>query len=131
MALEYTGNAIPAPGMAKGLHTNDLELLYSAHNYIQKGVTLKAGQGVLLLGTFLKQDTATKKYVKTTVAADATGVLRKTVDTGTDVEGQVWLGNILYAGVLKLDLVTAANSGVTLTDVLGATVNSVEGFFKF
>lgn len=131
MALEYTGNAVPAPGMLAGQHTNDRELLYSTHNYIQKGVTLKAGQGVLLLGTLLKQDPASKKYVKATVAAEAQGVLRKTTDTGTDALGQVWLGNILYAGVLKLSHVSAANSGVTLTDVLGARVNLVEGFFKF
>jgi len=130
MAVNYPGNAIPAPSYVSGGQTTDNELLYSAHGYIQKGVTLKPGQGVLLLGTLLKQDPTTKQYVKATDNT-AEGVLRKTVDTGTDPNGQVWLGNILYAGLLKLSLVSAANSGVTLTSVLSARVNTVQGFFKF
>jgi hypothetical protein len=130
--IEYTGNSIPAPGYAKGGVTTNDELLYSHdHNYVQKGVTLKAGQGVLLLGTLLKRDATSKRYVKTTTPGDALGILRKTTDTGTDEEGQEWQANILYGGVLKLAPVKAANSGVTLTSVLGGRVNEVEGFFKF
>lgn len=130
MAIEFPGNAIPAPGYAKGGQTIDQELLYSANNYTQKGVTLKPGQGVLPLGTLLKQDSASKQYVKANDNT-ATGILRMTVDTGTDAAGQAFLGNILYSGLLKLSLVAAANSGVTLTSVLAGQVNSVEGFFKF
>lgn len=126
----YTGNAIPAPGYAKGTSTVDDELLYSTVGYTQKGVTLKPGQGVLLLGTLLKQDSATKQYVKATDST-AEGVLRQTTDTGTDANGQVWQGNIVLMGLLKLDRVTAANSGVTLTNVLGARTNSVRNTFKF
>ena len=45
---QYTGNAIPAPGNVEGPRTGeDLEVLYSMVGYIQKGVTLKQGQGVL------------------------------------------------------------------------------------
>lgn len=131
MATEYPGNAIPAPGFKRGGDTEDLEILWSFQGYIQKGVTLKPGQGVLKTGTFLKQDATSKQYIKTTTAADVVGVLRKTVDTGSDADAQVWLGNILYAGTLNLSLVTAANSGVTLTSVLGAKVNTVAGFFRF
>lgn len=129
MATEYYGNAIPAPGYAKGVSTVDDELMYSMVGYTQKGVTLKPGQGVLLLGTLIKQDPTTKTYVKTT--SDPEGVLRKTVDTGTDANGQVWMGNIVVTGMLKYDKVSNANSGVTLTSVLGAQVNTVMGFFKF
>lgn len=132
MATEYTGNAIPAPGLATGASTSNDELLYSANNYIQKGITLKPGQGVLLLGTLLKQDTATKKYVKATLAGDAQGILRHTVDTGADANAQGWLGNILYSGLVKLAKVQAANSGVTIDNtVLNGTANAVAGFFKF
>lgn len=136
--VEYTGNSVPAPGLAFGEHTIDDELLYSSHqNYTQKGVTLEPGQGVLLLGTILARKTSTKRYVKYVSggadgAGTALGILRKTTDTGASADAQVWLGNILYAGMLKLDKVSAANSGVTLTSgILGSTVNAVEKFFKF
>ena len=53
---EYVGNAIPAPGFKKGGWTTDQELLMSSNpgSYHQKGVTLKSGQGVLLLGILIK-----------------------------------------------------------------------------
>lgn len=125
----YTGNAVPSPGIKNLGSVLDPELLYSANNYDQRGVTLKGGQGILPLGTFLKQDATTKHYVKAT-AADAEGVLRQTVDT--DAEGTTWQANILYSGFLKLDHVKAANSGATLAGgALGATVNESAGFFKF
>jgi hypothetical protein len=130
---QYTGNAIPAPGLRKGAATEDLEILWSTVGYVQKGVTLKPGQGVLPAGTFLTQDGATKQYVKTTTANQVQGVLRKSVDTGTatGADAQVWLANILYGGVLNLSMVQAANSGVTLTSVLSAQVNQAQGFFRF
>lgn len=128
---QYPGNAIPAPGLASGQVSVDDELLYSTVGYVQKGVTLKPGQGVLPLGTFLVQDSASKQYVATTTAGEVEGVLRQTTDTGTDANGQVWLANILYGGVLKLSAVSAANSGVTLTSVLNAQVNEIAGFFRF
>lgn len=141
MATQYPGNAIPAPGLAGGTVSVDDELLYSAHNYIQKGVTLEPGQGVLLLGTILARKTSTKRYVKYNSAGSdgatvALGILRKTVDTGLvtiaqDPAVQIWQANILQAGLLKLSKVTAANSGVTLTSVLNAQTNAVDGFFKF
>lgn len=130
MALPYVGNAIPAPSYVEGGFTTNDELLFSANDYHQRGVTLKPGQGVLLLGTLLKQDPTSKMYVKATDNT-ATGILRQTVDTGLDAAGQVWQANILYAGTLKLSKVSAANSGVTLTSVLNARVNTVAGFFKF
>lgn len=126
---EYYGNAIPGPGFATSDTTVNDELMYSMVGYTQKGVTLKPGQGVLLLGTLLKQDPTTKMYVKAT--ADAEGVLRKTTDTGSSETGQRWQGNIVIAGLLKLSKVSAANSGVTLTSVLAGQVNTVMGFFKF
>ncbi len=130
MAYEYTGNAIPAPGYSKGGVSTDEELLYSTVGYTQKGVTLKSGQGVLRLGTFIKQDPATKKYVKTT-ASDAEGVLRMTVDTGANETDQTWLGNIVITGLLNLAHMKTANSGTLTGGGLGGTVNEPQGFFKF
>ncbi len=131
-SVEYPGNAIPAPGYAKGGQTIDEELLYSTNGgFTQKGVTLAAGQGVLRLGTLLKQNPTTKLYEKATTGSDALGFLRMTVDTGTDVNGQRWQGNIVHTGFLKLAHVQQANSGVSLDGVLGGRVNEVEGFFKF
>jgi len=130
MSIPYTGNAMPAPGYAKSATSVDDELLFSTVGYTQKGVTLKPGQGVLLLGTLIKQDPSTKHYV---VATDNTaeGLLRQTTDTGTDPDGQAWQANIVLTGIAKLAKVSSANSGVTLTNVLGARVNSVIGTFKF
>lgn len=130
---EYPGNAIPAPGYAQGSTTVDDELLFSTVGYTQKGVTLKPGQGVLLLGTVLKQDAATKQYVRVAGGseADSEGLLRQTTDTGTDPDGQVWMANIVIAGIAKLEKVQSANSGVTLASVLGAQVNDVIGTFRF
>lgn len=130
MAFEYTGNAIPAPGYAKGNQTIDEELLFSTVGYTQKGVTLKSGQGVLRLGTFIKQEPSTKLYVKTT-ASDAEGVLRQTTDTGENETDQKWLGNIVITGLLKLAHIKAANSGTVTGGGLGGTVNEPQGFFKF
>lgn len=131
MPTEYFGNSIPAPGFRRGNQAVDDEILYSMHNYVQKGVTLKPGQGVLLGGTLLKKDTASKMYVATTTPGDGVGLLRKTTDTGTSADAQVWQANILYAGLVKLAAVRAANSGVTLTSVLKGVVNEDEGFFRF
>lgn len=127
----YIGNSIPAGSYNVGQNIVDEEILYSAHNYVQKGVTLKPGQGVLLAGTFLDQDPTTKKYVKTTTPANVKGILRKTTDTGAPGETSVWHANILYAGLVKLAAVSAANSGVTIANVTGAKVDTVAGFFRF
>lgn len=137
MAIEYTGNAIPAAGFLNGNIYADDEILYSTHGgFTQKGVTLEPGQGVVKAGTVLARKTSTKRYVAyASGGSDGTnvalGVLRKSVDTGTDPAGQIWLGNIVEAGFLKLSTVQAANSGLTLTSVLGGRVDAVQGFFKF
>lgn len=130
--MEYVGNAMPAPGYSRKGTTTDQELLMDAAtgSYHQKGVTLKSGQGVLKLGTLIKQDAATKLYIKATDDT-AEGILRTTVDTGTQATEQKWLGNILFSGLLNLALVTAANSGVTLTSVLGARTIAARNLFKF
>lgn len=129
--VEYTGNAIPAPGYRSGGGVIDDELLFSTEGgFTQKGVTLKPGQGVLLLGTFLKQDSTSKQYIRATDNT-ATGVLRQTIDTGTDANGQVWQGNIVLTGLLKLSKVSAANSGVNLSSVLQSRSDAAQGYFKF
>ena len=129
--VEYTGNAIPAPGFRTGGGVVDDELMFSMEGYSQKGITLKPGQGVLLLGTLIKQDPATKQYVRAT-ASDAQGVLRSTVDTGSSAQGQVWQNNIVTMGQLKFAKVSAANSGVNISGgVLGSRVDPVQGYFKF
>lgn len=129
---EYVGNAIPAPGYNRKGWTTDQELLMASNpgSYHQKGVTLKSGQGVLPLGTLLKQDPSTKKYIKATDDT-AEGVLRTTVDTGALETDQTWLGNILFGGILNYALVSQANSGVNVGDVLGARVIASRNIFKF
>lgn len=129
--VDQIGNSIPAPDFrVNGTYVDD-ELLFSTVGYTQKGVTLKPGQGVLLLGTGIKQDPATKLYVKTTTPGDIEGFLRQTTDTGSSANAQKFQQNIVIAGILKLAKIQAANSGVTLTNIAGARVNAVIGSFKF
>lgn len=129
---EYVGNAIPAPGYNRKGWTTDQELLMASNpgSYHQKGVTLKSGQGVLQLGTLLKQDPSTKKYVRATDDT-AEGILRTTVDTGTEETDQTWMGNILFFGILNYALVSSANSGVNVSSVLGARIIANRNIFKF
>lgn len=129
---EQVGNTVPQPQFNGELEfTVHQELLYSTVGVVQKGVTLKPGQGVLPLGTFLKKDASTNYYVKATDAADVVGVLRQTTDTGTDEAASAWQANILYGGALKYSFISSANSGVVLASVLNAQINTVAGFFRF
>lgn len=136
MADQY-GNSIPAPGLYKGTHFPDDELLVSTEGgFTQKGVTLKSGQGVLPLGTVLARQTSTKKYVKfVSGGADgsgtAVGVLRKTTDTGTDAAAPSFLANIVTNGILNLTKVSSANGGTSaiLTAFTGSRENTVLGTF--
>ena len=129
---EQVGNAIPAPGYNRKGWTTDQELLMASNpgSYHQKGVTLKSGQGLLKLGTLLKQDPATKKYIRATDNT-AEGILRTSVDTGTAETDQTWMGNILFGGTLNYALISAANSGVNVSSVLGAKVIANRNIFKF
>ena len=129
---EQVGNAIPAPGYNRKGWTTDQELLMASNpgSYHQKGVTLKSGQGLLKLGTLLKQDPATKKYIRATDNT-AEGILRTSVDTGTAETDQTWMGNILFGGTLNYALISAANSGVNVSSVLGAKVIASRNIFKF
>lgn len=139
--VDYAGNAIPAAGITRGVNVPDDELLYSTAGFTQKGVTLAAGQGVLPLGTVLARRTDNKLYVKFASGGGngtgyPVGILRKTVDTGSDVNGQKYLANIVVAGILKLSKVSSANGGTTNITVAGsllenASSNTVLGTFKF
>lgn len=130
--FDHTGNATPAPGYYNGDTLVDQELLASySPPPLQKGVTLKPGQGILPLGTLLAYDIPSKQYIKTTNPALARGFLRRTTNTGADAQAQVFLGNIVQQGTLNLTLVSSANSGVTLAGLLGGRVDTIAGFFIF
>jgi hypothetical protein len=138
MAIEYPGNAIPNAGFRTGNRVVDDELLVSTNGgFTQKGVTLKAGQGILPLGTILARETASKKYVKYAATGGAAGanvargILRSTVDTGSDAAGQEYLNNIVIRGILNLTKVKTANSGVDLATILGARTDDVWNTFTF
>ena len=105
MATEYIGNSIPAPGFYRGNVSTDDELLDSTARFTQKGATIAPGQGAIPLGTVMSRR-ADKKWI--VAATGAAGYpLRTGVDTGTDVNGKVFLGNIVVSGILKLDRVKA------------------------
>jgi hypothetical protein len=135
MAVEYVGNIIPSPGFWKGNDSYDPELLYSANRFTQKGVTLAAGQGILPLGTVLAQRTTDKKWVKydnggSDGAGTARGFLRRGVDTGSDVNGMEYQGNIVISGILKLPIITAAGNldSAAIADLNGRSDDSFDTF---
>lgn len=136
--VDQIGNEIPAAGINRGPYVVNDEILYSTEGgFTQKGVTLAAGQGTLVAGTAVARNTSTKLYVKfVSGGANGTGtpvgILRKSVETGSDVNGQKYLANVIVAGILKLSKVSSANGGTSaLLTPLGATENAAFGFFKF
>jgi hypothetical protein len=138
---EYVGNIIPSPNYAENAAvTTDEELLASTQGgFTQKGVTLKAGQGVLAIGTVLAKDSVTRKYVKydntgTNGANVAVGILRNSVDTGADTAAPSQQANIVITGILNLALVQNANASAALaaaTTAFGARSSAALGTFTF
>lgn len=122
---------IPVPGFVSPTATaTDPEILYSYAGFTQKGVTIAAGQGILPAGTVLGRKTSDKKYYVYDNGGSggvekAVGVLRRAVDTASGDQ----LGNIVIQGILKLSMVSGADSAA-LTD-LGAVTDTVRGTFKF
>lgn len=146
MPVEYPGNALLSPYVRKNLnYSTDDELLYSTARFTQKGVTLEAGQGVVTLGTLLSYNSVTKKYLKyDNTAGDATahGVIRQSVDTGTDVNAASYQANLVISGILKLDKISTAGAALQTAGVvtasgtaaladLGARIDVQQGTFTF
>lgn len=125
---------IPVPGFTSPTaEATDPEILYSTAGFTQKGVTVAGGQGILPAGTVLGRKTSDKKYYVYDNAGSggvevARGVLRRAVDTGSAGAADQ-LANIVIAGILKLSLVSGADSAA-ITD-LNASTDSVLGTFKF
>lgn len=138
---QHMGNLVPSPGFTRTARTVDDELRASTEGgFTQKGCTLAAGQGVLLLGTALAQRTSDKKYVKyasggTGGAGVAVGILRQTTDTGLDANGPEFQGNVVVTGILVASKVAAANGGnaAAVATALGggAKVIPALDYFKF
>lgn len=138
---ENVGDIIPAPRyFEQPAFTTDQELLASTQGgFTQRGVTLKPGQGVLPIGTILAKVTASRLYVAyNNSASDGSqvpvGVLRNSVDTGTDVNGSAHQANIVITGILNLALVQAANASALLAagvTALGARTSAALNTFKF
>jgi hypothetical protein len=121
---------LPVPGFTVGDNAKDPELMASMLGYLQKGVTIAAGQGILPIGTVLARKTSDKKYYVYNNAGSggvevARGILRKAVDT----TGSDQLANIVYRGVVKNSLVSGADSAA-LVD-LNARQDTVADLFIF
>ena len=128
------GNAIPSPGYGTTGFIADQEILASTNpgSYYQKGVTLAPGQGLLKRGTLLKRNETTKYYEKATSAATAEGILRATTETGPAGTTETYQANILFAGILHLDKLKDANSGITFgSAVLNGRADEKRNFFTF
>jgi hypothetical protein len=122
---------IPVPGFTSPTDTSvDPELMASMDGYLQKGVTVASGQGILPIGTVLARKTSDKKYYVYNNAGSgglevARGLLRRAVNT----TGADQLANIVYRGVVKNSLVSGADSAA-LVD-LNARVDTVADLFIF
>lgn len=130
------GNAMPVPSYSRTGFIADQEILASTNpgSYIQKGVTLAPGQGLLKRGTLLKRNNSTKLYERATSATEAEGILRATTETGTDSsdEATKFQANILLKGAVQLAKVKDANSGITIGNtVLDGRADEARDFFIF
>jgi hypothetical protein len=122
---------IPSPGFTSPTHSYaPTEILYSTAGFTQKGVTLAANQGILPAGTVLAQHSTNKRYyVYTNGGANGlgtpVGILRRSADTRTGEQQ----ANIVIQGILKLSMVSGADSNAIT--VLNAATNAGMGTFKF
>lgn len=132
---EYTGNVLLSPGFSQGGHTTDDEIMYSMAGYTQSGITIKPGQGVLLPGSIMARETASKMWVlygsdDAGPGADvARGVLRKGVNTGTDPEAHAFQGNIVTAGLVKNSKLSGMDPAAITA--LNGRVDTVLDLFRF
>lgn len=129
------GDVLKTPGYRSGEEHQPIEIMASMVGLVQKGVTLAPGAGVLDAGTVLGRVTDSSLY---TVYANANedgtetakGVLRESVDTGTDAEADPeHLGNIVLAGTLKHSLLTGLDAAA-ITDLNGR-VDTDRDYFIF
>jgi hypothetical protein len=134
MATQYVGNVLHDPSFVTGDTQSDVEILSSMRGYTQVGVHLAPGQGVILTGTVLGQVTATKLYkVYASGSGDGSqnpsGVLRKSVDTGTVTTVGPFQANMLIAGILKNSLVSGADANAITK--LNARADTATNVFTF
>lgn len=94
--VEVPGDILLTPQYNRGATSTDLELLYSTAGFTQKGCTIAAGQGLIVLGTAMAQRTQNKKWY----AYDPTGAVGVTNEVQTLTEGGSGLTSytITYSG---------------------------------
>lgn len=80
--MAFEGDVIYAPGFSGSETSTPKEILKSQVGLVQHGGTVTPGQGDLPEGTGMKLDSATKRYVKATAAADVVSFLRIGISTG-------------------------------------------------
>lgn len=117
MADAY-GNVINAPGMTEKGSVDDPELLFSYAGLMQKGVTLKGGQGVLAAGTPLEASGGF--YVKSGTSSTTTkGFLRTGTDTGPTT---------MLAVPVQTTATVATSTGTLADDDYFYVVTAVDAF---
>lgn len=113
MTIEYPGNVLYSPNFTKGSSSVDDELLYSTAGFTQKGVTLKGGQGVLLLGTVLGRKTGDKKYYK--YADDGSAGVTNEVQSVTEGGAGLTSFTLTYSGQTTGSIAAAATAATVQT----------------
>jgi len=128
------GNLTPAPHFTAVEEISHIEILYSYVGFTQKGVTIKSGQGLMNAGTALGRKTSDKKwYFYNNGASDGReqcrGILRDTVDTGTDANEPDFQGNIVTAGMLRNSKLSGVDAAAVAD--LNARQDTVLDIFQF
>jgi hypothetical protein len=113
------------------------ELLKSTHRFVQFGVTLAGGQGILPTGCVLARKTSDKKYYLYAAGQSdgrqtALGLLRDARDTGgsSSPAGKPstdCLGNIVTGGVVDLTLLSGTDTASQVTAAAGGFGSGATG----
>jgi hypothetical protein len=122
------GNVLKVPGHTTKTEVKGDEILGGyAQGITQKGLTIKAGSGVLEAGTLLKVSSTAKKYEGVAAAAGISGtvgILRKGVDASgaTDV-----LANYVGGGNVKVSALKYADGTSVGASDLAAVATALKG----
>jgi hypothetical protein len=123
MSDDHFGN-LAVPGQTYVGNVEDPEILFSTAtgSYLEKGVTIAAGQGVLPAGQCIAQNTTDKKYyIYAEAGVDGVGVclgiLHREVGSD-DVDVQA---NILFRGSVKGEMLVGLTAAA-IVDLNGRTL---------
>lgn len=116
--VDFPGNVTLAPSFTIYPSSVDDELMYSMKGFTQKGITVKSGQGVLLLGTVMGQNAGDKKWYKYANSGEPSGEVTNEVQSLTEGGSGLTSYTITFSGQTTSSIPAAA----TAADVQAALI---------